>query len=139
MTVKSKLDPETKIELLIKLAFGIPMNDLIEEYQLSSAKIINLRKNNYLKYNEFFEYWKIDKDVAKLCLPLTLERELSIVKKFYKNNCKIITHSNDSDIEIVIKGVEYTHTDIMKLADSILQKDNINNFIELAPDLTNYY
>ena len=45
MTVKSKLDPETKIELLIKLAFGIPMNDLIEEYQLSSAKIINLRKN----------------------------------------------------------------------------------------------
>ena len=56
-----------------------------------------------------------------------------------KNNCKIITHSNDSDIEIVIKGVEYTHTDIMKLADSILQKDNINNFIELAPDLKNYY
>ena len=53
MTVKSKSEPETKIELLIKLAFGIPMNDLIEEYQLSSAKIINLRKNNYsiLKIN----------------------------------------------------------------------------------------
>ena len=84
MTVKSKLDPETKIELLIKLAFGIPMNDLIEEYQLSSAKIINLRKNNYLKYNEFFEYWKIDKEVAVLGLTPKYERALSVVKKFYK-------------------------------------------------------
>ena len=89
MTVKSKLDPETKIELLIKLAFGIPMNDLIEEYQLSSAKIINLRKNNYLKYNEFFEYWKIDKEVAVLGLTPKYERALSVVKKFYKSKIKI--------------------------------------------------
>lgn len=137
--MKNKLDPEIKLELLIKLAFGVPVDQLVSEYNLSKDKIINLRKNNYVKYNEFFEYWKIDKDIAKLCLPLTLERALSIVKKFYKNNCKIITHSNDSDIEIVIKGVEYTHTDIIKLADSILQKDNINNFMELAPDLKNYY
>ena len=86
--MKNKLDPEIKLELLIKLAFGVPVDQLVSEYNLSKDKIINLRKNNYVKYNEFFEYWKIDKDVAKLCLPLTLERALSIVKKFYKNYIK---------------------------------------------------
>ena len=48
--IKSKLDSETKIELLIKMAFGIPIEDLAVEYDLTPPKIINLRKNNYIKY-----------------------------------------------------------------------------------------
>ena len=59
-TNKPKLDPEVKVELLIKLAFGISMDKLAEEYDLTRAKIINLRKNNYLMYNDFLEHWKID-------------------------------------------------------------------------------
>ena len=84
-TNKPKLDPEVKVELLIKLAFGISMDKLAEEYDLTRAKIINLRKNNYLMYNDFLEHWKIDKEVAVLGLVPKYERALSIVKKFYKN------------------------------------------------------
>ena len=58
---KAQLDPELKVELLIKLAFGISIDDLAKEYDLTRAKIINLRKNNYMMYNEFFNYWKIYK------------------------------------------------------------------------------
>ena len=51
MAIKSNLDPETKVELLIKLAFGIPFELLTKEYSLSKNKIVNLRKNNYKLYN----------------------------------------------------------------------------------------
>ena len=133
MTVKSKLDPETKIELLIKLAFGIPMNDLIEEYQLSSAKIINLRKNNYLKYNEFFDHWKIDKEVAVLGLTPKYERALNIVKKFYKDKIVIV-----SEHQILYKGELINRNTVVEMADAILQKDNICCFKELT-DIRNFY
>ncbi|MBR2240071.1 MAG: hypothetical protein IKO49_03905 [Bacilli bacterium] len=134
MTVKSKLDPETKIELLIKLAFGIPMNDLIEEYQLSSAKIINLRKNNYLKYNEFFEYWKIDKEVAILGLTPKYERALSVVKKFYKSKIKI-----NSINSILYEDKLCTMDEILNMADYILQKDYIFNFKNATYFIKNHY
>ena len=49
--MRSKLDSEIKLEILIKLAFGIPIEDLMKEYDLTKAKIINLRKNNYKLYN----------------------------------------------------------------------------------------
>ena len=134
MTVKSKLDPETKIELLIKLAFGIPMNDLIEEYQLSSAKIINLRKNNYLKYNEFFEYWKIDKEVAVLGLTPKYERALSVVKKFYKSKIKI-----NSINSILYEDKLCTMDEILNIAEYILQKDAIFNFKNATYFIKNHY
>ena len=82
MAIKSNLDPETKVELLIKLAFGIPIELLTAEYKLSKSKIINLRKNNYKLYNTFFDYWKIDKEIAVLGLSPKHERALNIVKKF---------------------------------------------------------
>ena len=58
---------------------------LEKEYDLTKTKIINLRKNNYLKYNEFYEHWRILEEVAVLGLTPKYERALSVVKKFYKS------------------------------------------------------
>ena len=78
MAVKSNLEPETKIELLIKLAFGIPFELLSAEYGLSKNKIINLRKNNYKLYNSFFEHCKIEKEIAILGLCPSIAISFSI-------------------------------------------------------------
>nr|DAG09660.1 MAG TPA: ECF RNA polymerase sigma factor [Caudoviricetes sp.] len=134
MTIKSKLDPETKIELLIKLAFGIPIEDLAEEYELSKARIINLRKNNYVKYNEFFNYWRIDKSVAVLGLTPKHERALSVVKKFYKSKITIVSESS-----ILYENKPCTMSQILDMADTILQKDSIYCFKELPLYIKNYY
>lgn len=132
--VKNKLDPETKIELLIKLAFGIPIEDLAKEYDLTKEKIINLRKNNYIKYNEFFDYWRIDKKVASLGLTPKYERAVSVVKKFYKS--KVLITDNGS---IYYNNKIYTLDEIIELADYILQKDNIMCFKELPVYIKNHY
>ena len=133
MTTKSNLEPETKIELLIKLAFGIPLESLGKEYNLSKNKIINLRKNNYRLYNTFFDHWKIDKEIAILGLSPKHERALNIVKKFYKNKIEIV-----STYKILYKGEFINMDTIIDMADEILKKDNINNFKELQ-DIKNYY
>lgn len=132
--IKSKLDAETKMELLIKLAFGLPIEDLAKEYDLTRTKIINLRKNNYLKYNEFFEYWKIDKEVAVLGLTPKYERALSVVKKFYKSKIRIISESS-----ILYNNKQCTMDDILNMADYILQKDDINNFKDMSINIKNHY
>lgn len=134
MTTRSKLDPETKLELLIKLAFGIPLEELAAEYDLTKPKIINLRKNNYLKYNEFFEYWKIDKEIAVLGLCPKYERAASIVKKFYK---KKITISVGGDI--FYKNELCSMEKLVDMADSILRLDNINGFKEMTKLIKNNY
>ena len=134
MTIKLILEPEIKIELLIKLAFGIPLNLLAKEYNLTESKIINLRKNSYNKYNEFFEYWKIDKEVAGLGLTPKYERALSIVKKFYKSKIKI-----ESIHDIYFKDVLISLNEILDLADKILEKDNIIGFKECTYLIKNYY
>ena len=133
MAVKSNLEPETKIELLIKLAFGIPYDQLTKEYGLSKNKIINLRKNNYRLYNTFFDHWKISKQVALLGMCPKHERALNIVKKFYKNKLEI-----QSEHRILYKGEVKSIDEIIDMADEILQKDNIYNFKELT-DIRNYY
>ena len=133
MTTKSNLEPETKIELLIKLAFGIPLESLGKEYNLSKNKIINLRKNNYRLYNTFFDHWKIDKEIAILGLCPKHERALNIIKKFYKNKVEIV-----STYKILYKGEPLNMDTIIDMADEILKKDNINNFKELQ-DIKNYY
>lgn len=133
MAIKSNLDPETKVELLIKLAFGIPIELLTVEYKLSKSKIINLRKNNYKLYNTFFDYWKIDKEIAVLGLSPKHERALNIVKKFYKNKIQII-----SKYHILYKETSKTIDEIVDMADEILQKDNIYCFKELK-FIKNYY
>lgn len=134
MTTRSKLDAETKIELLIKLAFGIPMSELIKEYGLTASKIINLRKNNYLKYNEFFNHWKIDKEVAVLGLTPKYEKALSVVKKFYKSKVKI-----NSTNSILYEDKLCTMDDILLMADNILQKDCIFNFKNATYVIKNHY
>ena len=132
--IRSKLDPETKMELLIKLAFGIPYDILTVEYDMSKAKIINLRKNNYVKFNEFFDYWRIDKDVANLGLTPKNERALSVIKKFYKDKVQIISAD-----EIYFNGKFCSFIDIIDLADKVLQKDNIYCFKTLPVYIKNYY
>lgn len=133
MAIKSNLDPETKIELLIKLAFGIPFENLIEEYKLSKNKIINLRKNNYKLYNSFFEHWKIEKEIAVLGLCPKHERALNVVKKFYKNKIEI-----QSQYKILYKGEYISMDKIIEMADEILKKDNICCFNELT-NIKNFY
>ena len=132
--MRSKLDSEIKLEILIKLAFGINIEELMEEYNLTKAKIINLRKNNYKLYNEFFDYWKIDKEVAVLELSPKYERALSIAKKHYKNN--LIIKSID---EIYLKGKKCSSSEFIAIADNILQKDNIRCFKEMPIYIKNHY
>lgn len=132
--IKPKLDPEIKIELLIKLAFGISLEELAIEYDLTPEKIINLRKNNYLLYNQFFDHWRIDKEVASLGLTPKYERAVSIVKKFYKS--KVIIYETGS---ILYNNKIYNLNEIIDLADMILQKDNINNFKDLPTFIKNHY
>ena len=134
MTIRSKLDPETKIELLIKMAFGIPIDELAKEYDLTCPKIINLRKNNYLKYNEFFEHWKIDKEIAVLGLSPKHERAASIVKKFYKSKITI-----SADGSIFYKNNLCNMEKLVDMADSILRLDNITGFKETTKLLKNNY
>ena len=133
MTVKSNLDPESKVELLIKLAFGIPFEILTDEYKLSKNKIINLRKNNYKLYNTFFEHWKIEKEIAVLGLCPKHERALNIIKKFYKNKIEI-----QSQHKILYKGEYISMDKIIEMANEILEKDDIHCFKELK-DIKNYY
>ena len=132
--IKSKLDSETKMELLIKLAFGLPMEDLTKEYNLTRTKIINLRKNNYIKYNEFYNHWKIDEQVAVLGLTPKYERALSIVKKFYKSKIRIISASS-----IFYNDKLCTMDEILDMADYILQKDYIFNFKDSTYFIKNHY
>lgn len=132
--MRSKLDSEIKLEILIKLAFGIQIEELMEEYNLTKAKIVNLRKNNYKLYNEFFDYWKIDKDVAVLDLSPKYERALSIMKKHYKD--KLVIKSSD---EIYLKGKLCSSSELLDIADSILQKDNIRCFKEMPIYIKNHY
>lgn len=133
MATKSNLEPETKIELLIKLAFGISLDSLAKEYSLSKNKIINLRKNNYKLYNSFFDHWKISKEIAILELSPKHERALNIVKKFYKNKIEI-----KSKYKILFNNETKSIDEIIDMADEILRKDNICCFKELT-DIKNYY
>lgn len=132
--MRSKLDSEIKLEILIKLAFGIGIDDLADEYKLTKAKIVNLRKNNYKLYNEFFDYWKIDKDVAVLDLCPKYERALSIIKKHCVNKVRI-----ESADEIYVKGKKCSLYDLLDIADEILQKDNIRCFKEMPMYIKNHY
>ena len=133
MAIKSNLDPETKVELLIKLAFGIPFELLTKEYSLSKNKIVNLRKNNYKLYNSFFEHWKIEKEIAILGLCPKHERALNIVKKFYKNKIEI-----KAEYQILYKGNIISMDELIDMADAILRKDNICCFKELV-NIRNFY
>lgn len=132
--MRSKLDSEIKLEILIKLAFGISIEELMKEYNLTRAKIVNLRKNNYKLYNEFFDYWKIDKEVAVLELSPKYERALSIAKKHYKDN--LIIKSID---EIYLKGKKCSSSEFIDIADNILKKDNIRCFKEMPIYIKNHY
>ena len=131
---KPKLDPEVKVELLIKLAFGISIDELAKEYDLTRPKIVNLRKNNYLMYNNFVEHWKIDKDVALLGLAPKYERAVSIIKKFYKKKVKITKEGH-----ILYNDLLCSMNKIIDMADEILKKDDINNFKEMPVNMKNNY
>ena len=133
MAIKSNLDPEIKVEVLIKLAFGIPFDMLTAEYGLSKNKIINLRKNNYKLFNNFFEHWRILKEIAILGLCPKYERALNIVKKFYKDKIVIV-----SEHQILYKGELINMNTVVEMADAILKKDNICCFKELT-DIRNFY
>lgn len=131
--IKPKLDPEIKLELLIKLAFGIPIETLAKEYDLTRPKIINLRKNNYLLYNDFYEHWRIDEEVAALGLAQKHELAVSILKKFYKKRLTI------DDGLVCLDKRPMNYKAIMTATDVILKKDNINCWLDENFKVLNHY
>jgi len=117
--MRNTLPTELKLEILIKLAFGIEVQALSDYYGLSCNKIINLRKNNYVLYNKFIDHWRIDEEIAKLNYPPKYEKILSIIKKHYKHNFAICNNI------IYIKGNKCTSIDLFEIAAKILEKDDI--------------
>ncbi len=134
MSIRPTIDSETRLELLIKLAFQIPVETLAKEYNITKNKIINLRKNNYRLYNTFFDHWRIDKEVAVLGLAPKLERALSILKKHYgPHKVKIV-----SDQEFYICGEKVKTTELFDWVDVVLSKDDIVGFRDMT-NVKNYY
>ena len=52
-----KMDPDTKMEIIINMAWGTPLKIIAEKYKTTESKIVNLRKNNYKLYNTFFDQY----------------------------------------------------------------------------------
>ena len=45
-----KMDPDTKMEIIINMAWGTPLKIIAQKYNTTENKIVNLRKNNIHYY-----------------------------------------------------------------------------------------
>ena len=125
------IDMEIVAEILVKLAFGIDIEALAHEYDISSTKIVEMKKNNLDLYIQYFKYWAIDSEVAELGLTPRYERAVSVVKKHYKNNFAI---KNDG---FLVKNKTVSLWELLPIAKKILEKDNIYNFENIS--IKNHY
>ena len=115
-----KMDPDIKMEIIINMAWGTSIKSIAEKYDISEKKIINLRKNNYKLYNQISEEFYIPDDIAVLGLSPIHERAVHIVQKRYKNKFKILTNHL-----FQLNGENITSTEVLRLANEIIVKDNI--------------
>lgn len=128
-----KMDADTKMEVIINLAFGVPIKMIATKYDIAEYKIINLRKNNYKLYNQIAERFYIIDEVAVLGLSPLHERAVNVVKRAYGPRFQIVSeHSFTLDeIKMSISGV-------IKVADQVIARDEIPPLHEI-PNIKNYY
>ena len=128
-----KMDPDIKMEIIINMAWGISIKDISEKYNISEKKIVNLRKNNYKLYNQIAEEFYIPDNIAVLGLSPVFERAVHIVKKQYPNRFKILTK-----YLFRFDNENITMTEVIKIADQIVIKDNIPKLSE-SKHIKNHY
>lgn len=128
-----KMDPDTKMEIIINMAWGTPLKTIAQKYKTTESKIVNLRKNNYKLYNQIAEEFYIVDEVAVLGLCPMHERAVSVLKNRYKARFRIIDKNN-----YLLDGSSILIDEIIKLADSIIALDDIPSLTE-SKWLKNFY
>ena len=113
-------DADVKMEILIRLAFGYPYEEVAQVYGYPVNTIINLRKNNYKVYNSIVDQFRIEKEVAELGFSPVPERAVNIVKKFYNKRFKIITED-----KFLFDDNPITILKVIDLANDIIALDNL--------------
>jgi len=115
-----KMDPDTKMEIIINMAWGTPLKIIAKKYQTTESKIVNLRKNNYKLYNQISEGFYIADEVAILGLCPIHERAVNVIRNKYKSRFKILDENN-----YLLDGRVILMNKIIELADSIIALDDI--------------
>lgn len=128
-----KMDVDTKMEVIINLAFGVPIKMIATRYNIAEYKIINLRKNNYKLYNQILESFYITDEVAVLGLSPLHERAVNVVKRAYGQRFQII-----SEHSFCLDGVKMSVGGVIKVANSVIARDEIPPLHEI-PNIRNYY
>lgn len=128
-----KMDPDTKMEIIINMAWGTPLKVIAQKYKTTESKIVNLRKNNYKLYNQISEGFYIVDEVAVLGLCPMHERAVNIIKNKYKARFKILDKNN-----YLLDGSSILMDKIIELADSIIALDDIPPLSE-SKWLRNFY
>lgn len=128
-----KMDPDTKMEIIINMAWGTPLKTIAQKYKTTESKIVNLRKNNYKLYNQIAEEFYIVDEVAVLGLCPMHERAVNVLKNRYKARFRIIDKNN-----YLLDGSSILIDEIIKLADSIIALDDIPSLTE-SKWLKNFY
>lgn len=128
-----KMDPDTKMEIIINMAWGTPLKVIAQKYKTTESKIVNLRKNNYKLYNQISEGFYIVDEVAILGLCPIHERAVNVIKNKYKARFKILDKNN-----YLLDGSSILMDKIIELADSIIALDDIPPLNE-SKWLRNFY
>jgi hypothetical protein len=128
-----KMDPDTKMEIIINMAWGTPLKVIAQKYKTTESKIVNLRKNNYKLYNQISEGFYIVDEVAILGLCPIHERAVNVIKNKYKARFKILDKNN-----YLLDGSSILMDKIIELADSIIALDDIPPLSE-SKWLRNFY
>lgn len=128
-----KMDPDTKMEIIINMAWGTPLKVIAQKYKTTESKIVNLRKNNYKLYNQISEGFYIVDEVAVLGLCPMHERAVNVIKNKYKARFKILDKNN-----YLLDGSSILMDKIIELADSIIALDDIPPLSE-SKWLRNFY
>ena len=127
------MDPDTKMEIIINMAWGTPLKVIAQKYKTTESKIVNLRKNNYKLYNQISEGFYIVDEVAILGLCPIHERAVNVIKNKYKARFKILDKNN-----YLLDGSSILMDKIIELAGSIIALDDIPPLSE-SKWLRNFY
>mgnify|MGYP004477664531 CR=1 FL=1 len=128
-----KMDADTKMEIIINLAFGTPLSEISKKYDIQENRIINLRKNNYKLYNQVSEEFYIIDEVAILGLPPLYERAVNIVKRRHKDKFQIISNNF-----FKLDNKSMFIDEVMEIANEIIAKDEIPP-LQSIPNIKNNY
>lgn len=128
-----KMDADTKMEVIINLAFGVPIKMIATKYDIAEYKIINLRKNNYKLYNQIAERFYIIDEVAVLGLSPLHERAVNVVKRAYGPRFQIV-----SEHSFTLDETKMSISGVIKVADQVIARDEIPPLHEI-PNIKNYY